>query len=65
MKSFREKVHESHYNALAHVQSQFSLRMLHLFLVLVQVHDQRDQAVSGDAFSYSHVPFDELKHFND
>ena len=64
VKGLREKVNESHYDALTHVQTQFSLRILHLFLVLVQVYDKRDQAVSCDALSYSHVPLDELEHFN-
>jgi hypothetical protein len=64
VQSLREEMHESHYYTLAHIEPQFSLGLLHLILILVQIHYQRDKAISRDPLSNCHVPFNEIEHFN-
>jgi len=58
-------MHEGDNDALANVKSEFSLSVVHFFLVLVQVDNKRDKTICGDSFPYCQVPFEEMKHFYD
>ena len=59
-----EKVHQGDDDALADREADLALHLLDLLLVLVQVHDERDQAVGRDALPHDQVPLDELKHLH-
>ena len=64
MEGLGQKVHKSNYDALAHRQADLALHLFDLLLVLVQVHDEGDEAVGGDALPHNEVPLDELKHLD-
>ncbi len=65
MERFRKKVDEGDHDSFAHIEAEFSLSVFYFFLVFVQVNDEWNETISRDSLPYSHVPFDELKHFDD
>jgi hypothetical protein len=59
-----QKVHKSNDDALADREADLALHLFDLLLVLVQVHDEGDEAVGSDALPHNEVPLDELKHLD-
>ena len=64
METLGEKVHQGDDDTLADGEADLPLHLLDLLLVLVQVHDERDEAVGRDALPHDEVPLDELKHLH-
>ena len=64
MEGLGQKMEKSNYDALAHREADLALHLFDLLLVLVQVHDEGDEAVGSDALPHNEVPLDELKHLD-
>ena len=64
MEGLGQKVHKSNDDALADREADLALHLFDLLLVLVQVHDEGDEAVGSDALPHNEVPLDELKHLD-